>query len=393
MADYGVLPQGFVVKPYTQIVNDLNADMQADFGADLDVSVDTPNGQLIGNIAAPIAELWQVANAVYDAFNPNAAFGISLANIGVINYLPVQVPSRSTVDVVITGTAGVFIPAAIAQIATTGIPYTFHFLADITIPPGGTITVQAQADDTGEITAPAGTLTKINTPINGWTSVTNPADAIPGRSQETDPEYRIRRNNSTVSAAQNIEDALLAALLALPGVLDAVVLSNNKDVVDGNGFAPHSVGVVVEGGEDLLIAQTIYGRLTSGIPTNGTITELIPNNAGILIPVNFYRPVQKPVFIRIEVYEYTGFPSDGLAQIQQDVYDYLVGTNDGVPVFQLGDTVIISKLYTPINLTIGASVQNLYADFVFPPTNKNDLPITFEQLPTFDINNIQVIGL
>lgn len=394
MADYGVTPQGFVVKPYTQIVIDLNAAMEVSFGADLDTAVDTPNGQLIGNIAAPIAEIWEQLNAVYDAFNPNAAFGISLRNVGVLNYLPEQSPSASTVDVVLTGTPGFVIPAAIAQISTTGIPYAFHFLADVTFPISGTITVEAEANEVGAITAPAGTITIISTPMTGWFTVNNPADAIPGRNDETDPEYRLRRSDSTVSAAQNVEDALLAALEALPGVLDAVVLSNNSDDTDGNGFLPNSIAVVVEGGEDPQIAQTIYNRKTSSIPTNGTITENIPNNAGILIPVHFYRPIQKPVYIRIEVLEYTGFPVDGLSQIQQNVYDYLIGTNNGgVPVFQLGDTVIVSKLYTPINLTQGVSVQNIFLGFTFPPTSRIDLPITFEQIATFDMDNIQVIGL
>jgi uncharacterized phage protein gp47/JayE len=394
MPDYGVTPTGFVYKPYTVIYNDLVVGWRANFGADLDVSIDTPNGQLTGLFAAPIAEIWQQMNAVYDAYNPNAAYGISLTNIGVITYTPRQTPGKSTGPAIIVGTPGTFIPMNIARIFTQPLQNNFRLLSDVTIPPSGTITVQAEALDDGPILAPAGTLTGIATPIDGWTSVNNTVDVTPGRNVESDPIYRIRRNNSAAIASQNVEDALNAALKALPGVLDAVVLVNSDNTVDGNGFAPNSIAVVVEGGEDQDIINTIYGRKTSGIPTNGDILGYVNNNAGLPIPIRFYRQQQVTLYITIEVEMLNGFPVDGLAQIQQNVYDYLVGTNNGgKPVFNIGDDVIISKLYTPINLTDAVSVISIAVDDVFPPINTANFAVTFQQLATFDIDNIQVIGI
>lgn len=394
MPDYGVTTEGFVYKPYTVIYNDLVVGLRNRFGEDLDVSIDTPNGQLTGLFAAPVAEVWQQLNAVYDAYNPNAAYGISLSNIGVITYTPRQTPGKSTVPVIIVGTAGTYIPMNIARIYTQPLQNPFRLLSDVTIPPGGIITVQAEAIEDGPIIAPPGTLTGISTPIDGWTSVTNAVAATPGRNIESDPIYRIRRNNSAAMASQNVEDALKAALLALPGVLDAVVLVNSNSIVDENGFVPNSVAIVVEGGEDQDVIDTIYGRKTSSIPTNGDNLGYVDNNAGLPIPVRFYRQEQIRMYIRIEVEMLNGFPVDGLAQIQQNVYDYLVGTNNGgKPVFSIGDDVIISKLYTPINLTEAVSVISISVDDVFPPENTANFDVTFKQLPTFDIDDIQVIGI
>lgn len=391
---YGVTPTGFVLKPYTVIVKEVSDAFKAAYGEDLDNSVDTPNGQLIGIISAAIAEVWEQCNAVYDAYNPNAATGISLRNIGVINYLPEQEAARSVVEVTFTGDSGTYIPSSIFQAQTTGIPNTFHLLTDLTIPLSGTITAQMQADEYGEILAPAGTLTIINTPFGGLDSINNDEDAVPGRSTETDPEYRLRRNNSSTKASQNTEDALRTALLALTGVLDAVVYSNPSNVVDSYGFKPNSIAVVVEGGEDQAVAQTIYGRKTSSIPTNGDIEIDIPNNAGILVPVYFYRNEEVTVYIKIEIEELTGFPVDGLTQIKQNVYDYLVGTyNGGIPVFNLGDDVIVTKLYTPINLTPGVSVSALLVDDVYPPVSSSNLLINFKQIASFSLDNIQVINI
>lgn len=394
MSDYGVLPTGFVYKPYTVIFNDLVTGLRAEFGADLDVSPDTPNGQLTGLFAAPIAEIWQQMNSVYDAYNPNRAFGESLTNIGIITYTPRQTPGKSTVPVVITGTGGTFLPSSIVRIFTQPLQNQFRLLSDVTIPPDGTITVQAEALEDGPILAPPNTLTGIATPIDGWDSVTNLVSATPGRNAETDPVYRIRRNNSAAMASQNTEDALSAALKSLPGVLDAVVLVNSTNTVDSNGFLPHSIAVVVEGGEDMDVLNTIYARKTSGIPTNGDNSGYIENNAGLPVEIKFYRQESIRIYIRITVEMLNGFPVDGLAQIQQDVYDYLVGTNNGgVPAFSIGDSVIISKLYTPINLTDAVSVASIAVDDDYPPVNTNNFPITFKQLPTFDIDDIEVVGL
>ncbi len=392
---YGVTPTGFVYKPYTVIYNELSTAMKNAFGEDLDTSIDTPNGQLIGLIAAALASLWQQENAIYDAYNPNAATGVSLTNIGVITFTPRNNESKSVVEVVITGTPNTFIPSAIAQISVDQNPSAaFKFLNDITIPVSGTVTTQAEALNFGSVAAPANTLTQIDTPFAGWASVNNPQAATLGRNTETDPQYRVRRNNSAALASQNTEDSLRAELLSLSGVIDAVVLVNQLNVTDSNGFLPHSIAAIVEGGEDDLIAQKIYGRSTSSISTNGDITVNIANNAGILIPVNFYRNVQIDIYIRIEIIEYTGFPVDGLIQIQQNVYDYLVGTNNGnIPIFGMGATIIISQLYTPINLTPGASVSGLFLDKVDPPINTADLVLTFKELPVFSLDNILVVGI
>lgn len=393
MSDYGVTETGFIYKPYTVIYTNLSDGMKIAFGSDLDTSIDTPNGQLIGLFAADVAELWQQENAIYDAYNPNAAFGVSLTNIGVLTYTPRQTQSRTVVPVVITGDVGTYLPAAVVRISTEGVAHQFHFLTDITIPISGEITTQAEADDYGPIIAPAGTLNVINTPITGWTSVINLVDATPGRNTDTDPGFRLRRNASTASASQNTEDALAAALRAVNGVTDAIVLVNDLNEPDINGFAPHSITVVVEGGEDIEVAQTIYGRKTSSIPTNGDTQIAVSNNAGFPILIKFFRQEIVPIYIRIEVVELPGFPVDGLLQIQQNVYDYLVGTNNGeIPVFNIGNTIIISKLYTPINLTPSVSVTQIFLDTEFPPTNTLDLLMAFNQLPEFTLDNIQVVG-
>ncbi|MGC8170052.1 baseplate J/gp47 family protein, partial [Salmonella enterica] len=69
--------------------------------------------------------------------------------------------------------------------------------ASVTIPPSGLITVTATCAAIGAVSAPAGTITTINTPTRGWQSVTNPADAVPGAEVESDAALRSRQKIST----------------------------------------------------------------------------------------------------------------------------------------------------------------------------------------------------
>lgn len=401
MADtvYGVTPTGFVLKRLQDILISLNQNFQAAFGADLDVSPDTPNGQFNGIMAEPIAEIWQQLQALYNGMDPRQATGDSLTNIGVINYLKRDGPNPSIVTVTFNGANGTFIDAAFFQCATVGTNFPFKLVNSISIPSSLTIDAQCVSLADGPIAAPAGTLTVINTPIRGLTSITNAEDAVLGRLEETDPEFRIRRVDSTSVEAQQLTDALIGKLKSLTGVIDADVIANNLDVTDDHGFLPHSIAAIVEGGTDQDIAQTIFTTNISSIPTNGNIEVDVPNSKGILIPIFFYRAVQVPIYIYIQIHAYSGFPSNGLAQIQQNVYTFLTGidavTGDivGDPFYTIGSTIIISQLYCAINQTPGASVREILLDTVYPPVNANDLVLDFNQIPTFELANIVVVSV
>lgn len=398
MASFGVLPQGFVLKRQSDIIDELNNAWRAAFGQDLDVSADTPNGQIIGIMSTPIAQAWLLGQSCYDAFNPNTAFGISLSNVIQINYLERQEPSQSEVEVTLTGTPGTVISAATSIIQTNDTGNPFIFQSDITIPGSGTIDVQALSQQFGPISAPAGTLTVIATPIPGWFTVNNAQDATLGRTQETDPQVRVRRQNSTTFQTQNIEDAQLTAILSVNGVLDARVYVNDTDNTDSNGLVPHSTAAVVNGGDETDIANAIKNNFCSSIPTNGNISVLLPNSAGILQPILFFRPQLLDIHIQIEVTPLVGFPQDGLFQIEQAVFDFTkgfdscTGEDTGTPAFNIGEDVIVSQLFTPINTVPNQSVQQITLG-IGSPSGTTDIPIPFDGLSSFNIDNIVAVAV
>jgi uncharacterized phage protein gp47/JayE len=74
----------------------------------------------------------------------------------------------------------------------------------VTIPLAGQITVTATCQTLGAISAPAGTITSIQTIVPSWQTVTNPTAATPGAPVESDAKLRTRQTISTGSRPRRI---------------------------------------------------------------------------------------------------------------------------------------------------------------------------------------------
>ena len=159
-------------------------------------------------------------------------------------------------------------------VAVTNQGYTAGGLPiDITTPTEGVLpqaTVGVTAQNTGPVQAPAGTLTVIETPVTGWTSVTNPLDADPvGTNLESDIDFRIRRLEELAIAGRATTEAIKSQVLTVDDVTAVVVFENDLFVVDPDDRPPKSVDIVVEGGVIAEIAAKIFDTVAAGILTIG----------------------------------------------------------------------------------------------------------------------------
>ncbi len=83
----GVEDTGFVTKRLPDIINDLRAEAVSLFqdlvppGEVVDTSDSSTLGRLIGLASPSAADLWEAAESVYAAFDPNSAVGIALDNL------------------------------------------------------------------------------------------------------------------------------------------------------------------------------------------------------------------------------------------------------------------------------------------------------------------------
>lgn len=83
-APYGVVESGFNKKVLAEVLADLEAAEQAQFGAGVVLDPQSPLGQLNGIFSDAMAEAWEIAEAVYNAYDPDHADGAQLDRIGAI---------------------------------------------------------------------------------------------------------------------------------------------------------------------------------------------------------------------------------------------------------------------------------------------------------------------
>lgn len=399
MPTYGVTAAGFVSKDLSQILAEVQADLQNIFGASIDLSPTEPFGELAGILAEREAAIWDLMEEVYASQYPDSAAGSSLVNIcALTGTLPLP-PTRSFVTATLTGTPGTTIAQGKqASVATAGTK--FRTTAEVVIGGGGTVDVVMESVDTGPKAANAGTLTVIETPVAGWSSVTNALDAVPGRAAETDAALRLRREAELRTVGNAALDAIRADVLAATVggqtfVSACKVFQNVTDTTDGAGLPPHSINVVAgyagapDSAKDNAIRAAIFGSAAGGIETHGSVTGTVTDDSGNAQEVDFDRPTDKNVWIIVNVTtDPATWPADGATQIKNALVAY-------AGRYGLGDDVVVSKLYAPITDNVDGivDVTAILVGFSNPPVASANLAIGTREQARFDTSRISVVAV
>lgn len=389
MAEFGVLPTGFSRKRLDQLLEELNDEVKAIFGDNFNVTPESPDGQINGVISESNANLWEIAEESYNAFNPSAATGVTLSNLVQLNGIDRLEATSTTDQLTLGGTASTLIPAG-SLISTSDTGDQFSTNVDVTLDGGGAAVVDVTALLTGPITALAGTITEIDTPITGWSTATNLADATEGTNEETDTELRSRREQSVARDAQAIIDAIFAAVANIDGVTSVTVLENDTDATDANGLPPHSFQVIVVGGDNQAIADIIFLKKPAGITSFGTTTESVNDTQGIPHDISFSRPTEVDIFVTVDLTTNADYPANGDDLVKQAIVDYANGDLVVNRDFGLGEDVIYTRLYTPINSVQGHEIDDLFIDITSSPTGVINIPIAATEISNFLVANIVV---
>lgn len=374
---------GFLRTRLDERLAELQASMQAIFGPSINLDPDTMDGQTIGMFAEFISNLDQLAEEVYHAFNPQSAVGATLSRLVQLNGIRRIGGTRSTVDLKVVGSMGTIIPAG-SLVKSSIDNSTFETLSEVTIDASGEAIVTAQATKIGAVSAAIGTLTKIDTPIFGWQTVTNEAAAEMGRDEETDEQLRIRRKQSTSTPAQAVVDSVHGALLNIPSVLQAKVYENETNVVDANGLPPHSIYAVVEGGDVQQILDTIWLKKSAGCTLVGAATGTVLDSMGNPHTLRFDRPTDVNIYVTINMTTKSGWPTDGAQRIKDAIVAW------GKANQEIGEELVWNRLYTPINSVPGVSVTDLFIGTAPAPNSDANIVVPFNGLARFDVARIVV---
>lgn len=392
----GLTENGFEIKTEEDVLTDLRAEVDAQWGAVNGAKLATgPLGTIVNLISRIAAALWLLGLAVYNSQNPNTAFGVLLDHVLELSGLIREVAATSTSYVVAIGTNGTVLSvgrrirnavtltywtsteeATIATLSawTISTAYAVNDLATndsgkiyacveagTSAGSGGptgsgsadivdgtaswrycgtgtaAVIVPIESELEGAIVGAAGDLTTIETPVGGWSSVVNPLDAELGRETETDAALRIRRNALLRATGNAALDAIVGDVLDVADVERVVCFKNDTDETDSDGVPPHSVEVLVRGGTDADIAAALLATVAAGIRTYGTETVVVEDSQGESQTIMFSRASVVNAYIEVDVViDADDFPVDGDDQIKQAFVDFSEGIEVGGFTFTYG---------------------------------------------------------
>ncbi|UZQ57512.1 baseplate J/gp47 family protein [Enterobacter hormaechei] len=347
-----VTAEGISAPDYQTILDTLTSYFQQIYGSDAYLEPDSKDGQMVALVALAIHDANNTAISVYNCFSPATGYGAGLTSNVKINGIARKGATNSTVDLLLTGTAGTTITNGTVKDTNNVI---WRLPASVVIGVDGTVTATATCSNSGAVAALAGTITTINTPTRGWVSVTNPAAATVGAPAETDAELRIRQGQSVALPSITPFEGVDGAIANVAGVTRHKLYENDTGTTNTLGLPPHSIAAIVEGGDATGIAQTIRGKKGQGVSTFGTTTITVPDKYGNPQEISFSRPVDVPVYASIKIDVFAGYTSLIATQMQQAIADYINS-------LAIGASVVISRIYSPANLGVVSGGNSKYYD-------------------------------
>ncbi len=175
---------------------------------------------------------------------------------------------------------------------------------------------------------------------------------IPRLEGETDDEYRARYGRFVARNATGSAEAILAAVLSVEGVTDALIRENATaaEVTEqGKTIGAHSICLVVDGGTDEAVAAAIARSKPVGTGTSGETRVDVPY-PGWSVPIRLSRVTPVPIKVRLALTLRAGFPSDGTSRIVTLAVDHVKG-------LALGEHLTAQRLLADVLLVPGHTVN------------------------------------
>lgn len=371
------------------------ADIQAQIAEDihsgvdpaLDLSSDSPDGEIVAIFASHAREVYEAIQDLYGLLDPANAEDALLENTSALTGTFREPATASTVAMSLT--LGASFSAAIGTLLVSVEDHPdriFANTAEVTSTTAGVYTGQPFAATTlGPVAAPSGTLTVI-TPVAGWTAANNPLDADVGTDIETDVALRERREIELAAQGSSSVDAIRARLLRIEGVLAAVVYENTTDTTDAEGRPPHSIEAVLHAPDvdDDDIAQVLWDHHGGGIPPHGSDSGNAIDSLGNSRNVKFSRAVERAVWITLTKWYNLALGVVPTAEIEARI----IAEGEKLLV---GDDVSMAKLLGAAVATPGLTNVTLFKlGFGASPSGSTDLAIGEREIATFDTARIAV---
>lgn len=301
---------GLQIKTLDEIVGAIVTALQIIYGVDINVSQNSPDGQLIGIFAQVVVDQLELLVDIFNTFGIQSSYGEILDQRVALNGLARKQGTFTIQDVDVTVDRAITLPGLDADINNPdGTGFTvadeagnqFILAATQVIVAPGTFTFSFRAKIIGAVETTPNTITNQITVTLGVTAVNNPSPATSvGENEETDAQLKIRHDQSFNLAATGPADAIEAAIRAIPLVTDAFVPENDTSS-DADGVPAHGIWVIAENGADLDIGKAIYAKKIPGCAMRGAVSVTVDRPNGTTFIAKFDRPILEDLYIKLTI--------------------------------------------------------------------------------------------
>lgn len=347
-----------------ELVTYFTAKYREIYGADINLSSDTPDGQMMNIFIQSILDTQDLLVQIYNSFDPDNAIGLVLDQRVTINGIQRQegTDTITPITVVVSQSVNLYgLDQEDQDTFTVADNAGNRWVLETTVlgVPAGTHVYNFRSRIPGaQLTVP----NTINVPVTivlGVESVNNPTTySTLGINEESDAQLRLRRQKSVSLSSQGYLAGLIAALENITGMTSAFVYENTSDSTDVDGVPGHSIWVIVAGtAADADIAQAIYTKRNAGCGMKGDVEYTVTQVDGSPFILQWDTVQIRNLFIKFTASSINGTVLPDVAAIRDGLpLLFVPGVNQDVNVNQIAtyvQQIDSNALVTSAGLSLG----------------------------------------
>lgn len=360
---------GITVADQAELVALFTAAMQTIYGADINLSQSSPDGEEMMLYIQMALDLEDLLVQVNNMFDPDNAVGVILDQRVAINGIQRQEGTFTITNATLIATQALNLVGLDDAVDDESLAYTIADNAgnrwllrnSQSILGPGTYVYSFRAQNPGAVLTVPNTITVPITIVLGIASINNPSTYTSlGVNEESDAALKVRRQKSVGLAGQGYYAGLYAALLNIPGVTFANIVENDSGGTDSNVVPGHSIWVIVAGtGAASAIANAIYTYRNAGCGMYGSISLVITQVDGTPFVVYWDDVTTETVYIRFTANSLDGVTPPNIEAIRTGlVTSFVPGVAEQLNINDLATQVQIidpNTLVTDAGFSLAAT--------------------------------------
>lgn len=345
----GLTVQGYHRPTYDEILATKIQKAKDLFGENIETDEKTPLGKFIRIGAYDLAKAYEDIENVYYARFPNSATGTSLDRLCVFAGITRNPATQAIHKIKVYGETETVI--GIGELVVSSGEITFYSANEYTIPTSGSVEVEVECTEAGEI-GNVKSITEIVNPTAEISHIEYIGISEAGEDEEPDVELRKRFSAAVEGAGSSNINAIRAALLRVPTVTSVGIIVNDTDATkDGRPARSFECYVYGGVGYEQDIAEAIFDKCPIGIKTCSTsenpVTVTLNDDGGHEHTIYFSHTETVAVYVSMKIVTDAKFEGDeGVKQVKNAITTYI----DSLGV---GADVVLSTLYGHIHSVVG----------------------------------------